>query len=440
MQLAIILTSGCLLIQVMYHGAIVSAAETSTQESLKDVHNKTNNMWNTTANDILKRDLFVNYNKFAQPLKNGNPTSVGIGLEVRHIDIDELKGKMTVYGWIKMVWQDDKFKWKASEYSNITAMHVAADDVWRPDIALFNSATDRDDHLGGSQLIVEENGSFLWVPPAIFTAFCSLNFELWPFDTQNCHLKIGSWSMANIQLDVYGEKKYPSTQVNLMVENNEWEIRKVSTTFETNDQFYNYVRFDFLLVRRAAMYKALIFTPASCIILMVLSSFWLPPQMGEKLLLNGIVTVLIAAFLMYFSQLLPVLAQSTPLVVLFYSSSLLLVSISTIISVIVLYLSSAKHRRRVPSFLRNLLNGPLSYFLFLSHLSPDIIDPQSSAQKELTEQTSDGPSGFEDQQSMFAATTRSIQFDWIVLATAVDRIMFIIYCIVFIILAITYSV
>ncbi|XP_055837683.1 neuronal acetylcholine receptor subunit alpha-5-like [Episyrphus balteatus] len=438
MQLAIILTSGCLLIQIFYHGAVVSAEPSVQDPSSKDVHNKTNVLWNSTFNDNLKRDLFVNYNKFALPMFNNKPTDVKIGLTVRHVDIDELKGKITVYGWIRMQWQDDKFKWSPSDYGNIATMHVAADDVWRPDIALFNSATDRDDHLGGSQLIVAQTGTVLWVPPAVFTAFCSLDLQLWPFDTQVCNLKIGSWSMADMKLSLYGGKD-SETEVDSMVENNEWAIRKVSTKFETSEQFYNFVKFEFVLDRRAAMYKALIFTPASCIVLLVLSSFWLPPQMGEKLLLNGIVIIVISAFLMYFAQLLPVLAQNTPLVVLFYSSSLLLVSLSTIVSVIVLYLSSAKHRRRVPSFIRNLLNGPLSYFLFLSHLSPDI-DPKHNAQNELTEQTPDVSPGFDDQQSMFASTTRSIQFDWIVLATAIDRIMFIFYCIVFVILAITYSV
>lgn len=439
MQLAIILTSGCLLIQLFYYGAVaVVLAESSTQEPTKETNNKTNTLWNSTYSDNLKRDLFINYNKFAHPLSNGKPTNVKIGLSVRHVDIDEQKGKLTVYGWIRMQWQDDKFKWSQSDYGNVGTMHVTADDVWRPDIALFNSATDRDDHLGGSQLIITQIGSVLWVPPAVFTAFCSLDLQLWPFDTQNCYLKIGSWSMADIKLELYGQKE-DATEVDTMVENNEWEIRKVSTSFETTEEFYNYVKFDFVLVRRAAMYKALIFTPASCIVLLVLSSFWLPPQMGEKLLLNGIVIIIIAAFLMYFAQLLPVLAQNTPLVVLFYSSSLILVCISTIISVIVLYLASAKHRRRVPSFLRNLLNGPLSNFLFLSHLNPDI-DQQCNVQKEMTEPNSEGTSGFDDQQSMFATTTRSIQFDWIVLATAIDRIMFILYCLVFIILAITYSV
>lgn len=211
------------------------------------------------------------------------------------------------------VWYEAKFEWSPKEYGNIESLHVAASEVWRPDIALFNSATDRDDHLGNSQLIVYHTGEVLWVPPVVFTAFCSLNLQLWPFDTQKCNLKVGTWITNDLKLVIYGPKD-GSPEISTMVENNEWEIRKASMSYGKNEQLYNYVKFEFELVRRAAMYKALIFTPASCIVLLVLSSFWLPPQMGEKLLLNGIVIVIISAFLMYFAQLLPVLAQNTPLV------------------------------------------------------------------------------------------------------------------------------
>lgn len=70
----------------------------------------------------------------------------------------------------------------------------------------------------------------------------------------------------------------------------------------------------FTAKRRSTMYTAVIYTPASCIVILALASFWLPPQMGEKILLNGGLIVLISAFLMYFAQLLPVLAENTPMI------------------------------------------------------------------------------------------------------------------------------
>jgi len=62
------------------------------------------------------------------------------------------------------------------------------------------------------------------------------------------------------------------------------------------------------------MFKSVVVTPALVIAVMTLVSFWLPPQSGEKLLLNGLACVVICILLMYFSQLLPILAQASPLI------------------------------------------------------------------------------------------------------------------------------
>lgn len=72
--------------------------------------------------------------------------------------------------------------------------------------------------------------------------------------------------------------------------------------------------FDFVFQRHSPMYKAIVVTPAFVIVSMTLASFWLPPTAGEKLLLNGIACVVICILLMYFSQLLPLLASSSPLI------------------------------------------------------------------------------------------------------------------------------
>lgn len=124
-----------------------------------------------------------------------------------------------------------------------------------------------------------------------------------------------------------------------------------------------------------------------------------------------------------------------------------MLSLSTIISVIVLYLSTAKHKRRVPEFLKNILNGDLGKVLLLSQFTLEA-EPQSllnNGTKELGEHVYDNleePETTDPTQinPTHLPSSRSIQFDWVLLATAIDRLWFLIYCIVFIILAIVYSV
>lgn len=54
---------------------------------------------------------------------------------------------------------------------------------------------------------------------------------------------------------------------------------------------------------------------------------------------------------------------------MFYSTCLLLLSLSMIIEVVVLYLATAQHKRRLPDFLKRLLNGNLGTWLHLSYFS-----------------------------------------------------------------------
>ncbi|XP_011189557.2 neuronal acetylcholine receptor subunit alpha-2 isoform X1 [Zeugodacus cucurbitae] len=399
--------------------------------------------WNITTLDRLHLQLFINYDKNAHPTYHGIPTNITLGMSVNYIDIDEINGKMILHSWLRIKWMDENRSWNLGDYDNITQIHLKPKEVWKPDITLFNSAGDKSDYLGDTQILLADDGSFLWVPPAVYTAYCSLNFRNWPYDTQVCKVKVGSLALTYIDARYLELKE--SLDYNELVQSTEWEIVDADTAYRKQD-YYNYIEFTFNLKRRSSMYTAVIFTPATCIILLALSSFWLPPQMGEKILLNGVVIVLISAFLMYFAQLLPILADNTPLVVLFYSCSLLLLSISTIIAVCVLYLSTAKHKRHLPAFIKNILNGPLSKVLLLENFTLEA-EPHvtmNNGTKELVEHQYENPDSVSDGAAMHASTSaasnRFIQFEWILLATAVDRIAFLCYSLTFIILSILYAV
>lgn len=62
------------------------------------------------------------------------------------------------------------------------------------------------------------------------------------------------------------------------------------------------------------MFKAIAIVPAIVVVFMTLVAFWLPPQAGEKLLLNGIACIMVCIFLMYLSKLLPIMSSTSPLI------------------------------------------------------------------------------------------------------------------------------
>jgi len=71
----------------------------------------------------------------------------------------------------------------------------------------FNSV-DEDKSFGGSldqlnnRVIISHDGSIKWLTPVIFRAKCAMDVEFFPFDTQHCELKFGSWSYSGLQVDL----------------------------------------------------------------------------------------------------------------------------------------------------------------------------------------------------------------------------------------------
>lgn len=205
--------------------------------------------------------------------------------------------------------------WKPSEYDNITEIALKAGEVWKPDIQLMegNDGGQQDDNY----VVLTHDGHLQWVPAAVYVAYCNLNMVNWPHDQQTCKLKIGSWGLKDIQSDVNFTGKgdlFPSQEFDSSVPSTEWEIVQSAAKFVSQD-YYGYMEYTLTIQRQSSIYKAIIYTPASCIVILALAAFWLPPHMGgEKILINGLLIIVIAAFLMYFAQLLPIVANKTPLV------------------------------------------------------------------------------------------------------------------------------
>ncbi|XP_067009520.1 acetylcholine receptor subunit alpha-type acr-16 [Anabrus simplex] len=407
--------------------------------------------WNFTWVDQLKKHLFTNYDKHSRPTNgSSNTTVVKFGISVQHVDFDELKSIMTVNAYIRMSWYDEKLQWNASEFGGLSKVHVGAYEIWRPDIALYNSATgSMVDHYASTHCLVYNDGSTLCVPPSLMIVFCTLDLRYWPFDTQNCNLEMGSWTYSGDQLDL--QPRFTG-ELDMLVSNTEWEIQELADS--RNERLHPCCpepfidnTFNLKVRRKSSAYSAIIITPTTVIVLLTLAIFWLPPQAGEKLIISSFTAIIICFFLLYFSQKLPAIAGRTPLVVLFYIASLHLVGISIIVSVTVLNLSRYKHSSPLPWFVKNALTGRLGHILGLGHiivarsaLEPNLV---GAHQDDLPERHFEDHTGSRNDDSHMIATSQSqapAQNDWILLAIAIDRIAFLLYCFLFVIFALAFSI
>lgn len=68
-------------------------------------------------------------------------------------------------------------------------INVEHREIWQPEISLINSIT-RDYSYGGTNSVVDINGTVVWAPPAKFETLCDSNSRYWPFDSHACKLRV----------------------------------------------------------------------------------------------------------------------------------------------------------------------------------------------------------------------------------------------------------
>ena len=77
------------------------------------------------------------------------------------------------------------------------------------------------------QVRLESTGNIMWIPPYIFTTTCKLDLTWFPFDQQECTIKLGSWTHSGWQLDIQLKSK-DGLDISGYVRNEEWDLRFTS--------------------------------------------------------------------------------------------------------------------------------------------------------------------------------------------------------------------
>ena len=79
--------------------------------------------------------------------------------------LDEVAETMRTTGFLLIEWRDEFLQWTPADYGGIDYYHFPQDDVWKPDVALKNSA-EKYKSLGVTTLNVQvdNHGTVFWHP------------------------------------------------------------------------------------------------------------------------------------------------------------------------------------------------------------------------------------------------------------------------------------
>ena len=113
---------------------------------------------------------------------------------------------------------------------------------------------------------------------------CKINVEYFPFDSQNCILKFGSWTYDGYRLDVQNESD--SIDLGMYIDSAEWYLASAPAKRNVLEYFccpepYPDITFTVNIQRRSLFYLTNLILPLVVISVLITFVFTLPPESGK---------------------------------------------------------------------------------------------------------------------------------------------------------------
>ncbi|KAI4833263.1 hypothetical protein KUCAC02_016173, partial [Chaenocephalus aceratus] len=287
----------------------------------------------------LYNDLMVNYNRLERPVQNDSAAIVvELGLTLLQIiDVDEKNQVMVTNAWLQMYWTDIYLAWNPDNYPGVQNLRFPSNQVWVPDILLYNSADERFDATFHTNVLVNYSGSCQYIPPGILKSTCYIDVRWFPFDVQKCDLKFGSWTHNGWLLDL----QMIEADISSYIPNGEWDL--VGVPAKRNELYYDCckepypdVTFTVTMRRRTLYYGLNLLIPCMLISGLALLVFLLPADSGEKISLGITVLLSLTVFMLLVAEIMPATSDSVPLIAQYFASTMMIVGLSVVMTVLVL--------------------------------------------------------------------------------------------------------
>ena len=267
---------------------------------------------NIQSRNNLKNTLLANYRNDNIPLEN-EPVNLTLGLAIRALNnVDQIEGTITMNIWLRYNWNDPRLAWNVSEWNNISSLafntHPETDGIWVPDIYIYNTGETPMSELDYSRAVVNNKGDILWSRPGLIKSTCLFDLNLFPYDTQNCHLKFGSWSYHGRDLCLLTAT--PDIDTSNYKDNEEWRL--IDYNSHVNIKYYSCcpepyydITFNYSITRKPGYYNMNIILPTFATATLIIMTLFIPWDSGERISFAVTVMLAIVVYLLILSENLP---------------------------------------------------------------------------------------------------------------------------------------
>ncbi|XP_028399064.1 neuronal acetylcholine receptor subunit alpha-10-like isoform X2 [Dendronephthya gigantea] len=315
--------------------------------------------------------LFKDYDKDMRPVLNDSDTvTVTMGLSLHQImDVDEKNQIMTTSVWARQKWYNPYLRWDKTKYGNLSTINVPSKKIWIPDIVLYNNADEDVDFRGyldrlSTRVQINDKGLNTWLSPVMLRTKCKINVEFFPFDSQSCILKFGSWTYDGYRLDVQNESA--TIDLGMYIASAEWHLASSPVKRNILHYFccpepYPDVTFIVNIQRRTLFYLTNLILPLVVISVLITFVFTLPPESGERISLSITILLAMTVFMLLVTETIPPTSEVIPLIAKFYMAAMFEIALALIVTCYILrcYHTTASE---VPPWMKRHLVGTLANF------------------------------------------------------------------------------
>ncbi|KRX85198.1 Acetylcholine receptor subunit beta-type unc-29 [Trichinella sp. T6] len=286
--------------------------------------------------DLIYSDIFHGYNPLVLPIASENESRVVIEFGMSMIllvNVDEKNQILQTNVWLTMSWKDPYLRWNPADYNMIKDIRVPVKHIWVPDVVLFNNADGHYEVSFFSNVMVESDGTILWVPPAIYKSSCTIDVENFPFDEQTCLLVFGSWTYTHqeVHLTFYRNKKFIELQDYSY--SGVWDIIDVPGIVHDSG---SKLTFCIKIKRKPLFYTVLFGIPTMMMAYLSVFVFYLPAGASEKITLSINLLLALVVFMLLISKILPSNSNTLPLIAKYLLLTFILDIMAIIMTVIIL--------------------------------------------------------------------------------------------------------
>ena len=307
----------------------------------------------------LLQNILTNYSSSFRPVLEGKNDAVDVTMNIQLIQllsVEEINQIVKLACHYKISWTNHLLTWDPHQWGNIDKLRVRREDIWVPDIVLLNSVGPDDIQKDTDAVYIDNNGVNMWNPKVIFTTSFVADIKHFPFDMQRFTLTFESWSYDESELRIM--KNNESMIFNYNVNNTQWSLLKTEKNIvsQIHGEDLSALMFTYIFVRKPTYFLTTLILPINIIFIIVLFSYFLPADCGERMGVMITVLLVFAVFLDVVATTLPQTSDSTPYISIYILLIMCLCTLSFFETCLVLTMFYNGHRKeslRPPLWIRS---------------------------------------------------------------------------------------